>query len=150
MRSALFVLALSACGSGTTDMSFKSGNGTIKITSPTANMTVNATAANPGVDVAFTVTGFTLKDPATKTCGTMPSCGHVHILVDGAACNNMAAPGPYNNDGFASPIGAGLNFCPKISGTHVIVAELHNDDHSVYTAPGSTTAVSDTVTITVP
>ena len=150
MKSAFFVLALCACGSGTADTSFKSGNGTIKITSPTNNSMVTATAMAPDVDVGFTVTGFTLKDPATKTCGTMPSCGHVHILIDGTACNDKDAAGPYNADGFVSPITGGFDYCAKLTGTHVISAELHNDDHSNYTAPGSSTVVSDTVTITVP
>jgi hypothetical protein len=150
MRVTGFILALCACGSGTPDNSFKSGNGTIKINSPTNNAMVTATMASPDVDVDFAVTNFTLKDPALKACGTMASCGHVHIVVDGTTCDDKTAPGPYNADGFVSPIGAGLDYCPKISGTHVIVAELHNDDHSIYTAPGGTTAVSDTITITVP
>jgi hypothetical protein len=151
MRSAIFswVLALCACD-GTTDTSFKSGNGTIQITSPANNASVNATAAAPDVDVAFTVSNFTLRDPALKSCGTMPGCGHVHIVVDGTACNDKDAEGPYNATGFASPIGAGLDYCPTLSGTHVVTAELHNDDHSIYTATGGTAVVSNSITITVP
>jgi hypothetical protein len=140
------LLALTACD-GSTPTNVKSGNGTIQITAPADNATVAATAANPGFDVAFTVSGFTLKTPGT--CGGIASCGHVHITVDGTACNNPAAPGPYNNDGNASPIAASLDLCPQLSGAHVVVAELHNDDHSTYT-DANNKPVTSTVHITTP
>jgi hypothetical protein len=136
---------LSACDSGT--INTKSGNGTIKISDPAANATINATMTNPDYSVKFTVTNFTLKDPGK--CAGAANCGHVHMVIDDAKCNDPDAPGPYNADGSASPIVIGFDYCPAISGAHKIIAELHNDDHSTYTDPAGT-AVTDSVSVTVP
>lgn len=95
---------------------------TLAITSPTAGTAVAAEA----FDVAFTVTNFTLKAPGT--CAGATSCGHVHLLVDGAACN--AAGVPYNAAGAASPVQADLGLCATTAGAHTVTLELHHDDHS--------------------
>lgn len=141
----VMALALAACGGSSSPS--KSGDGTITITSPADKASVTADANNPDVNIAFTVANFTLKAPGS--CKGMSSCGHVHLTVDGAACNDPSAPGPYNNDGFASPISIGLDYCAMISGTHVVEAQLHNDDHSTYSDPAGMPVVDD-ITITVP
>jgi len=84
------------------------------------------TDSNQSVPVAFTVSNFTLKAPGT--CSGASGCGHVHVQVDGNACN---APGqPYNNAGAASPINALMALCSTPTGVHTLQASLHNDDHS--------------------
>src|SRR5262249_51472448 len=121
--------------------------GTIQISSPADSAVITATAANPGVDIAFTVSNFTLQVPGK--CAEATNCGHVHVTVDGTMCNDPAAPGPYNADGFASPIRINLSLCPMISGPHHVVAELHNDDHTSYIGP-SGKPVTSGINITVP
>jgi hypothetical protein len=102
-------------------------------------------SGDPDVPVAFAVTGFTLKDPGM--CAGAAGCGHVHVLVDGTGCNDVGSHSPYNAAGAASPINAGLDYCPSIGGMHTIKLELHNDDHSAFKdATGAT--ISDSVTIT--
>jgi hypothetical protein len=72
----------------------------------------------------------------------------VHLLIDGSACNDPAN-NIYNNAGAASPIDAGFDYCPMISGSHTLKIELHNDDHSPVKDAGGTT-ISDSITVTVP
>jgi hypothetical protein len=108
----------------------------ISIDAPANGASVGPTATYPDypdVPVKFTVKNFVLMAPGSD----MPAgkcaagvCGHVHLLVDGTACNDTGNNFPYNNAGAASPIAAGLDYCPKIEGAHVITLELHNDDHS--------------------
>jgi hypothetical protein len=136
-------------GSGGSGTGGKSGSSpTIKITDPIAAETVGPTAEYPDypdVPVQFTTTGFTLKAPGT--CAGAPSCGHIHLLVDGSACNDVANKAPYNAAGAASPINAGLDYCPNIEGQHTITLEIHNDDHSpVKGADGK--VISDSIQIT--
>ena len=104
----------------------------ITITSPADNAAIKLTTAAGGEDVsvAFTVQNFTLKD-GTANC-PKNTCGHVHLLVDGPACNAPSGTGklPYNAFGAASPLTAGLAHCPNAAGTHTIVVELHNADHT--------------------
>jgi hypothetical protein len=146
MRSALLLLlSISACDGGTT-INTKSGNGTITVTSPMNAATVTVPATTPNLPVSFTVSGFTLKDAGS--CAGSANCGHVHITIDGATCNDPNAEGPYNADGFASPIEIHFDKCPMVAGAHKITAELHNDDHSTYTNPAGT-AVTSVVNITV-
>ena len=115
----------------------------IKIDSPANNAQVTVSADEPDLPVTFTVEYFTLKAPGT--CAGKDMCGHVHLLVDGSACNDTGSP--YNAAGEASPIGAGLDYCPHIAGSHKITLELHNDDHSpVKDSNGKT--ISDSITIT--
>lgn len=113
---------------------------TIAIVAPAQNSVVPLGAdADQGVEVRYSVRNFTLQAPGT--CGATPSCGHVHLLVDGTACNATGAP--YNNAGAGGPLAAKLAACVKHAGTHTLSLELHNDDHSP--AAGSPVA-STTVT----
>jgi hypothetical protein len=119
-------------------------NGTIQITMPLTGSTVTPSSTHQ-VQIMFTVADFTLEAPGS--CAGAANCGHVHITVDGALCNDPAAPGPYNNDGFVSPIPIKLDKCPMISGMHTVIAELHNDDHSTYKNQ-SGNPVTSTIVIT--
>ncbi len=102
----------------------------VAITSPAVGAAI--TLGGDGlVPVAFAVADFTLKMPGT--CGTERWCGHVHLKVDGEACNDTAAGRAYNAAGFASPISAKLALCPQAAGAHRIELELHKDDHSAVT-----------------
>ena len=144
MKTAWLALALvaSACGSTATV-----AMGTLQITSPATGTAVTPTGTDHSVPVAFSVTNFTLK--AAGTCSGAANCGHVHMVVDGATCNDPTALGPYNNDGFASPIPINLSKCPAVTGAHTVVAELHNDDHSFY-KDQTGSHVTSSITITAP
>jgi hypothetical protein len=145
MRSALIVFLISACDGGTT-IDTKSGMGTIAITSPANASTVTVPLATPKLLVTFTVNGFTLKDPGG--CAGSANCGHVHITIDDAVCNDPNAEGPYNADGSSSPIEIDFDKCPMVAGAHKITANLQNDDHSIYKSPAGT-PVTASVNITV-
>lgn len=118
------------------------GNGTVKISSPAAGST-NA-MNNGSIDVAFAITNFTLKAPGS--CGTATNCGHIHVLIDGTACNDTGGGLPYNVAATASPAQPNFHLCPTAAGSHTVTLELHNDDHSPYQVNGAT--VSDQVAIT--
>jgi hypothetical protein len=77
---------------------------------------------------------------------TSNNCGHIHLLVDNAACTPAGAP--YNNDGFASPINAILSTCPTVNGMHTVTLELHHNDHSPILDPTGTSTISASVTFT--
>src|SRR5690242_7188630 len=64
----------------------------------------------PDVPVSSTGTNFPLKGPQSANCSGN-NCGHVHLIVDNASCNDPATPTLYNNAGFMSPINAGLDYC---------------------------------------
>jgi hypothetical protein len=108
---------------------------------PTAGATVGVGNTGKAVTFEFKADHFTLA-PA-GTCGSSPTCGHVHLLVDGNNCN---APGsPYNAAGSGSTLVGKLAFCPQDFGHHRAVLELHRDDHSPVTDPSGTTLSADTV-----
>jgi hypothetical protein len=88
------------------------------------------TDADKSVPVTLAVTNFTLM--AVGACANRQDdhCGHVHLLVDGAACNDPNAGAPYNNDATSTAATVKLGVCPTATGAHTIVAELHHDDHS--------------------
>jgi hypothetical protein len=138
---------LSSAACGLLGFALACGGSIITSTAPTINIvTPQAGAmltpnADRGVTVAFTVANFTLKGPGT--CGSVTdSCGHVHLLIDGAKCT---PPGqPYNNAGAASPITALFGSCPTLAGSHTITLELHRDDHTPISTP-----VSSSITVTV-
>jgi hypothetical protein len=115
------------------------GTPSITITSPQNGAMVQAgTDMDKIVPVSFTVQGFTLMAPGT--CPTIDdTCGHVHLLVDGAACT--PAGQPYNNGGAASPINAKMASCPTPTGAHTISLELHRSDHTPVMT-GSPTAIA--------
>ncbi len=149
--SFLVIGALAGCSSSSTPASTGggddsgttgAGSGTLKISSPATGSTV---AMNNGsIDVAFTITNFTLKAPGS--CAGATNCGHVHVLIDGAACNDTGGGLPYNVAATASPAQPNFHLCPTAAAAHKITLELHNDDHSPYQVNGAT--VSDEVDVT--
>ncbi len=151
-----FVALLAACSSsspsasssgGTTgDSGTSSATPTIAITAPANNGTLTLT--NKIGNITFTTTGFTLMAPGTcpSNDNDTPPCGHVHVLIDGTACNDTGSGAPYNIAANASPAAANFGFCPTADGAHTIVLELHNDDHTPYQVNGQT--VSATVAVT--
>ena len=146
LGSALFLaVAAGACSSSSSDPApvGPAGTPTIKITSPADKAAVTLAATETDVPITFT-TSLTLKDPGK--CAGAANCGHIHVVVDGTACNS---PGlPYNEAATSSPTMAGLDYCKAgIPGSHKIVLELHNDDHSPI-KDSSNATISDTVTIT--
>jgi hypothetical protein len=142
-----------AGGAGGAGGASGSGAPSIKIDAPAEGASLGPTATYPDypdVPVKFTVKNFTLMAPGSNMpAGTCAAgvCGHVHLLVDGTACNDTASHVPYNAAGAASPINAGLDYCPKIDGAHVISLELHNDDHSAVKDSGGT-VISDKINVT--
>jgi hypothetical protein len=110
------------------------------------NVTVTmGTGGDEDIPVAFALTNFTLKPPGA--CGSVSSsCGHIHVLIDGA----MSCGGPpYNNDDeTGSPATAIVSKCGTVNGPHTITLELHADDHSsVDGADGTVIASSVQVTV---
>jgi hypothetical protein len=143
-------------GTGGTGTGGTSGSGapSVKIDSPANGASVGPTSTYPDypdVPVAFTIKNFTLMAPGSNMNGKCPAgtCGHLHLLVDGTACNDKtgASPLPYNNAGATSPINAGLDYCPSTAGAHTITLEIHNDDHSAV-KDSSGTVISDKINIT--
>jgi hypothetical protein len=101
----------------------------INISGPSSGSTVMIAADNL-VPVTFVVSHFSLAPPGA--CAGDWACGHVHLKVDGAACNDAAAMKPYNTAGWSSPINANLGFCPTAEGQHEVLLELHHDDHTPF------------------
>jgi hypothetical protein len=139
--STLAVLfALAACGgsSGRPDP-------TIAIVAPPANSSVPmGTDADKSVTITYALTNFTTMAPGT--CGSTPSCGHLHLLIDGAACTPSGAL--YNNSS-NSPTQALALFarCPTPAAQHTVLLELHDDVHNpVKTSSGQTVQASVTFT----
>ena len=149
--------SLAACGSSDNSGGSGSSSGgssgggsmepTISISSPTAGVSVAVTKPNDNVSITFAVTNFTLKMPGS--CGAeagTDNCGHVHILVDEAACTPSGSP--YNNDAASSPGIAILSSCPMANGTHTATLELHHDDHSPILVGGKVVSASVMFTAT--
>ena len=114
---------------------------TIAITSPAnaAAVTVMMAGGADVVPVSFTTTGIALMMPGScpNHSDSIDNCGHVHLLIDGAACTPSGSP--YNNatpatataDGAgASPVNAILSSCSTVNGSHTVSLELHHDDHT--------------------
>jgi len=139
--------AAGSAGSPSVDGGNDGGLPSIKITSPANGATINIPAGgDPDVPVAFTVANFVLKDAGSTGCPA-GSCGHVHLLIDGASCNDNTTPTaikPYNNFGFMSPINAGFDYCPMEAGMHTVTLELRNNDHSALKPP-----VTDSIKVTI-
>jgi hypothetical protein len=147
------VAVLAACSSSsaasgpstsTSDSGSTATSPTIAITAPANNGTLTL-AANIG-NITYTTTDFTLMAPGTCPSGGTTPCGHVHVLIDGTACNDTASAAPYNIASNGSPAAANFGFCPTADGAHTIVLELHNDDHTPFQVNGQT--VSATVKVT--
>ena len=105
-----------------------SGAPSIAITSPTPGQTVTlGMDVNKSLPIAFTTQNFTLAASGTPGCAS--GCGHVNLLIDGAACNAMGKA--YNATGSASPLGALFGLCASAGGMHTVTLELHNNDDTV-------------------
>ena len=145
----------SSTSSGGAGAAADAGTPAIHITAPQTGGTVSAATdpTFPDLPVSFTVENFTLKDPGSDAC-PVGKCGHVHLYVNAPGapktqCNDIEDTPhlPYNSAGSASPLNAGLDYCPTVPGARVITLELHNNDHSPVESGGS--VVADSVTITV-
>ncbi len=87
MASALAAAGM-ACGSSSPATT---ATPTVLITSPVTGASIMYDENNTDVDVSFTTTNITLKDPGTS--GATANCGHVELFVDGNTCNDMSVPG---------------------------------------------------------
>jgi hypothetical protein len=107
------------------------GTPSIKITKPANNTTMAITDLTDGtdLDVSYTVTNFDLKAPGT--CGTEKACGHIHVYVNGDACNATGLPA--NAEDITNPITAGIDYCKTgvVAGNYVVKLELHDDTHAL-------------------
>jgi hypothetical protein len=109
----------------------KLGSPCVKITWPLAGMTLPMTGTDKAIPVDYAVDHFTLKPPGD--CKGAKDCGHVHLLVDGTACNPSGMA--YNNTGSVGPLMAKMASCASPAGDHVITVQLHADDHSPIKTP---------------
>lgn len=119
---------------------------TIAITTPANNASVTlATDADLSLAISFTTTNFVLRSAGSSGCGV--GCGHVNLLIDGAACNVAAQS--QNTQGAASPLNARFALCAAAEGNHTVTLALHNNDNTPLTdAKGVTIATSINVTTT--
>ncbi len=120
------------------------GAPTIAITGITSGASLMVTDEDGGaktVPIPFTISGFTLMAPGTCPGGASnTSCGHIHVLIDGAACTPSGSP--YDNaDTTGSPAIAILSTCPMVNGAHTVSLELHNDVHAALSPPVSTSVM---------
>lgn len=100
-------------------------------------------SADRAAPIAFTISNFTLKAPGA--CAGAAACGHVHVLIDGAACTPVGAP--YNNAAVSSPASAKFGLCPTATGAHTVELQLHDDaHHPINDASGNVVKADATVT----
>lgn len=99
---------------------------TITIDSPIMLAVVAPGSSSPfALPVEFSVVDFTLAEPGTCEPG-IPGCGHVHLAIDGADCNETDRSA--NTLAWASPADLLLGLCPLVFGSHTITASLRQDD----------------------
>jgi len=150
------VASVTACSSSSTTPASTGDAGTVAQdsgSSTTASIAITAPANNGTLalagglgNITFTASNFTLKAPGSCGAGAV-NCGHVHVLIDGTACNDTASGAPYNIAANASPAAANFSLCTTADGPHTVVLELHNDDHSPYLGADGK-VVSATISIT--
>src|SRR2546427_631935 len=104
----------------------------VRIVSPANLQTVSAS----GYRVTVSVAGIEL-DSENYGGTKIPGHGHLHYYLDGSSSLAGTSTTPF------------ADFGPLTLGTHVIKAELHNNDHSLYTDAAHPTGFNDTVSITV-
>ncbi len=141
-RLAFAAVALAAaCGGSSTKYP------TITITAPSANASVKLDSTKL-VPLQYSTTDFTVK-PAGSCGSESTSCGHVHVLIDGALCS---AGGPYNNTSYAAPTAnADFSKCSSsvVYGSHTVTLELHTDGHNpINNASGQQIAAAVAFTVT--
>jgi hypothetical protein len=150
---ALAAVTVAACSSSSDSGSNNNpdtgtgGTPTIKITKPTTgtSMAISDLTDGTDLDVSYTVTNFDLKAPGS--CGTEKNCGHIHVYVNGDACNATGLPA--NAEDITNPITAGIDYCKTgvVAGSYVVKLELHDDTHAlVKDAAGN--GISDSINIT--
>jgi hypothetical protein len=107
-----------------------SGPPAISITMPQDGAAVTVIKPDDTVEVWFVTSHFLLARPGTcpATLANTDHCGHVHLLVDGAACTPDGSAD--DDEGFVSPVVAILADCPMVDRSHTLTAELHHDDHA--------------------
>lgn len=125
MKKSIFVAlaAAAACGGSST-----AKTPALSITAPGAGASVAlGTDADQSVNLSYTVSDFAVKPPGA--CGSVSSsCGHIHILIDGIACNSPNSP--YNGTSVtAGTAVAKFARCSKPTGDHTVSLELHDDTH---------------------
>lgn len=103
----------------------------IRIVSPSPFASVSAS----GFRLTVAVTGIEL-DSENYAGPKIPGHGHMHYFIDGGG---LAATSTTNF----------VDFGALSVGAHAIKAELHNNDHSLYTDPNHPFGFNSTVTVTV-
>lgn len=125
------------------------GNPSIKITDPMNGEHISKDAEYtmfPKIPIQLKISNFTVKAPNSANCPA-GSCGHVHINVDGNACN--ASGVPYNTAVTSGTTGTiDLSLCPSVAGVHTVTATLHNNDHSDVSLVDGGPVVGDEILIT--
>lgn len=128
-RPDLVLLAAVVCTSAACGES-DHGHPAVSITSPAAGSTVDLGAdADKTVQIGVTVVPFTLKPPGE--CKGAADCGHLHVNIDGDACNatSMKYNGAYTD---AASVVAKFALCPMgmQTGAHTVKVSVHDDGHS--------------------
>jgi hypothetical protein len=123
MKTFLIGLALCAACGGSSGGS----SATITIANPAASSSVAlGTDSQKSVTITYAVTSFNVK--ALGSCSGVANCGHVHLLIDGNACNGSDI---YNNSSYATPTAvAFFAKCSTPTGSHTVTLELHDDMHN--------------------
>lgn len=99
----------------------------LNITAPSGGALVTL-GADKSAPMSYTVSDFAVKP--VGACGSLStSCGHVHVLIDGTACNPPNSP--YNGTGeTAGSAVAKFALCAMPTGKHTVTLELHDDAHN--------------------
>ena len=104
----------------------------VRIVSPANLQTVSAS----GFRVTVSVAGIEL-DSENYGGAKIPGHGHLHYYLDGSTSLAATSSTPF------------VDFGPLAVGAHSIKAELHNNDHSLYTDAAHSTGFNTSVTVTV-
>ena len=104
----------------------------VRIVSPSSAGTVSSSAFR----VTVAVTGIEL-DVENYAGAKIPGHGHLHYYLDGSSSLAATSTSPF------------VDFASLSIGPHSIKAELHNNDHSLYTDAGHPQGFNATVAVTV-
>jgi len=139
------VVAVSIGAAACSSSSSGGAVGTVPTIATTTSGSLTLDAAKHA-NVNYSVTNFTVQAPGTGCAASSNNCGHIHLLIDGTACNGPGAPYNIEVNG-PSPAVAQFNLCGTPTGAHTLTMELHHDDHSaVKDANGNTVSVTSNVT----
>jgi hypothetical protein len=122
--AAVLTLALAACGGSSSNRP----DPAIAITLPAAGASVAlGTDADKSVPIVYALTNFTTAAPGS--CGGAQNCGHIHLVIDGAACT--PAGDLYNNSSNSSTQATAIfRKCATPTGSHAVELQLHDDAHN--------------------